>query len=228
MNALVILGRLGFLVFVTRFPAMLSCPTSSDRFFCPHSWNGLLWLIRIDSTILPPMSMLDGPITNIIRLRLIVGFLGEKRQASWWDSGFVDSTGARFLSATFPRTFLVAGIRSVTETARLLHDSQIGRVGVFHLFRLPVDVEDQLEAHLFEVTNGWAKPALSDREDALIELRKFIESRISAPKGPVQIGVPGKILRAATVSELAAHYESAFSSGFQCFPYFAPATNGKR
>ena len=176
----------------------------------------------------PPMNRLNGPINNIIRLRLLVGFLGERRQASWWDSGFLDSTGVRFLSATFPRTFFVAGIRSATEAARLVHDSQIGRVGVFHLFRLPVDIEDRLEVHLAEVANSWVKPAPSDRDDALIELRQFAESRISAPKGPVQIGVPGKILTTASVSELAAHYESAFSGSFQCFPYFAPSANGKR
>jgi len=174
------------------------------------------------------MAKLNGPVNNIIRLRLLVGFLGEDRSARWWDSGFLDSTGCRFLSATFPRTFLVAGIRSATEAARLVHDSQIGRVGVFHLFRLPVDMEDRLEVHLAEVPDSWAKPALSDRNDALIELRQFAESRISAPKGPVQIGVPGKILTTASVSELAAHYESAFSGGFQCFPYFAPNANGKR
>jgi hypothetical protein len=176
----------------------------------------------------PPMNRLTTPINNIIRLRLLVGFLGEKRQASWWDSGFLDSTGSRFLSTTFPRTFLVAGVRSTSEAARIVHDSQIGRVGVFHLFRLPVDIEDRLEVHLSEVANSWAKPALSNRDDALIELRQFAESRISAPEGPVQIGVPGKILTAASVSELAAHYESAFSGGFQCFPYFAPTANGRR
>src|SRR5438309_500108 len=108
------------------------------------------------------MTKIHGPVDNIIRLRLLVGFLGEKRHAGWWDSGFLDPTGGRFLSATFPRTFLVAGIRSATEAARLVHDSQIGRVGVFHLFRLPVDIEDRLEVHLTEVADSWAKPALSD------------------------------------------------------------------
>lgn len=174
------------------------------------------------------MTKINRPVNNIIRLRLLVGFLGEKRQAGWWDSRFLDSTGGQFLSAAFPRTFLVAGIRSATEAARLVHDSQIGRVGIFHLFRLPVDIEDRLEVHLAEVANSWAKPALSDRDNALIELRQFAECRISAPKGPVQIGVPGKILTTASVSELAAHYESAFSNSFQCFPYFAPSANGKR
>jgi hypothetical protein len=176
----------------------------------------------------PPMNSPSGPINQIIRLRLVVGLLGEKRHANWWDSEFLGPIGARFLSSTFPRTFLIAGIRSTTEAARLLHDAQIGRVGVFHLFRLPIDIEDKLEVQLSETVNGWKVPPPSDREGAQLELRKFNEIRISAPRGPVQIGIPGKILTATSLSELAAHYDSAFSSGFQCFPYFAPTTNGKR
>ena len=174
------------------------------------------------------MNRLNGPIYQIIRLRLLVGFLGEKQVSNWWDCGFLDSTGLRFLKTTFPRSFLLAGIRSTTEAARLVHDSQIGRVGIFHLFRLPVDMEDRVEVHMSEAAGSWTKPAPSNRDDAFVELGEFAESRITAPSGPVQVGVPRKILTAAAASELAAHYHSAISGGFQCFPYFAPTTNGKR
>jgi hypothetical protein len=204
----------------------MPCERKRGRPACVESYI----VVQCVSTLqlFPYMAKSSGFINSIIRLRFLVGFLGEKPQAGWWDSRFLDSTGDRFLSATFPRTFLVAGIRSTAEAARIVHDSQIGRVGIFHLFRLPVDVEDRLEVHLSEVDDSWSKPTLCDRHDALIELRQFSEARISAPKGPVQIGVPSKILTTASVSELAAHYESAFSSGFQCFPYFAPNANGKR
>jgi hypothetical protein len=47
------------------------------------------------------------------------------------------------------------------------------------------------------------------------------DARITAPAGPVQIGVEKKILTRNSVSELAAHYGSAFTQGIQCFPYFA-------
>src|SRR5438067_6872386 len=88
-----------------------------------------------------PMSSVGKPIQQLISLRLFVGFLGETRQGGWWDCGFLDATGTRFLQTTFPRTFPYAALRSTAEAARLVHDSRIGRVGVFHLFRLPVDIE---------------------------------------------------------------------------------------
>jgi hypothetical protein len=80
------------------------------------------------------MKSSSAPIVKLIKLRLLVGFLGERRQANWWDCSFLDPTGRRFLETTFPRTAFCAAVRSTTEAARLLHDSRIGRVGVFYLF----------------------------------------------------------------------------------------------
>jgi hypothetical protein len=62
------------------------------------------------------------PALKLIKLRLLVGFLGEKRQATWWDCGFLDATGRRFLETTFPRTSFFAALHSTAEAARLLHD----------------------------------------------------------------------------------------------------------
>lgn len=163
----------------------------------------------------------------MIRLRLVVGFLGEKRQAHWWDCGFLDDTGSKFLQTTFPRTFFFAAIRSATEAARLVHDSRIGRVGIFHLFRFPVDLEDQVEAHVSELSCGDTGRVALQWEGALEELGQFAESHLNAPHGPVQIGTPTKILTRTSISELAAHYYSAFKKGFQCFPYFASNTNDR-
>jgi hypothetical protein len=166
-------------------------------------------------------------IQELVRLRLLVGFLGEKHQAKWWDCGFLDVTGKRFLQTTFPRTFLPAAVRSTTEAARLVHDSRIGRVGVFHLFRLPVDIEDQLEAWVSELAQDQAEDTTLSWDAALDELNQFSESQFTAPEGPVQVGVPKKILTAVSISELAAHYHSAFSNRIHCFPYFASSPNGK-
>ena len=174
-----------------------------------------------------PMSAAGKPIQQLISLRLLVGFLGEKPQGGWWDCRFLDATGTRFLQAIFPRTFHCAALRSTTEAARLVHDKRIGRVGVFHLFRLPVDIEDQLEACIADVDYGAMEAGLS-RESALEELSRLSKSLLAAPEGPVQIGVPEKILTPMSVSELAAHYLSAFTKSSQCFPYFAPAPNVKR
>lgn len=43
-------------------------------------------------------------LANVLKLRLLVGFLGEKKQCNWWDTTFLEATGQRFLETVFPRT----------------------------------------------------------------------------------------------------------------------------
>lgn len=174
------------------------------------------------------MKKIEIPVKQFVRLRLLVGFLGEKRQAGWWDCGFLDSTGKRFLETTFPRTFVCAALRSTTEAARLVHDSHIGRVGVFHLFRLPVDIEDQLAAHVSELASCAEYAMTLTWDAALKELAEFAEVSLTAPQGPVQVGVEKRILTAPSISELAAHYLSAFNGHFLCYPYFTADANGRK
>ena len=160
-------------------------------------------------------------IQQFVSLRLVVGFLGEKKQQGWWDCSFLNSVGVRFLSETFPRTARAAAIRSTTEAARLSHDAAIGKLGTFHLFRLPTELEDRIEAELDALDLSGQQLSISSMEEALDQLKKFVKDPLSAPKGPVQVGVEKKILTANSVVELAAHYHSAFSGRFVCFPYFA-------
>jgi hypothetical protein len=171
----------------------------------------------------PPTSTLA-----LIKLRLLVGFLGEKRQANWWDCSFLDATGRRFLETTFPRTAFSAALRSTTEAARSLHDARIGRVGVFHLFRLPVGHEDALEAHISDWPTKDPLSWILSRDTAAEELQSMDESHVTAPQGPVQVGSEKRILFPGSISELAAHYRSAFAGNFQCFPYFAGESNGRK
>ena len=163
---------------------------------------------------------------QILKLRLLVAFLGEKRQANWWDCGFLAPTGQRFLQETFPRTALEAALRSTSQAARSLHDTRIGRVGVFHLFRLPLDKEDILESLVTEVRHFDVPKLTASKETALAELASLAKTKLAAPTGPVQVGVPKAAFTPTAISEMAAHYHSAFAGGFQCFPYFAGDQHG--
>ena len=165
---------------------------------------------------------------QILKLRLLVGFLGEKRQDNWWDCSFLAPTGQRFLQTTFPRTAVEAAFRSTTQAARSLHDSRIGRVGVFHLFRLPVEKEDILESLVKEIRSFDVPKLIASTETALAELGSLAKTKLAAPTGPVQVGVPKAIFTPTAISEMAAHYHSAFAGGFQCFPYFAGESHGRR
>lgn len=159
---------------------------------------------------------------QILKLRLLVGFLGEKRQANWWDCAFLSPTGHRFLQTTFPRTAVEAALRSTCHAARALHDSRMGRVGLFHLLRLPVEKEDIIESLVPEVRGFDSSKWLASTEAALAELGSLAKTKLTAPAGPVQVGVPKTIFTPTAISEMAVHYHSAFAGGFQCFPYFAP------
>lgn len=161
-------------------------------------------------------------VQQLIQLRLIVGYLGQGKQFGWWDCNFLDATGLRFLETTFPRTARAAGLRSTTEAACTLHDKALGRVGNFHLFRLPPALEDRLEHDLGRIEWDEAFKHVATPDDAISTLRQLADAVINAPSGPVQVGVEHRILTTTAIRELAAHYQSAFQGGIRCFPYFAP------
>ena len=161
-----------------------------------------------------------NPILALATLRCLVGFLGEKKQNAWWDCGFLDSTGVRFLETIFPRTAKSAAARSTGEAASLVHDAAIGRLGTFHLFRLPTAIEDQI-AREIEVFNQSAPFPFTSAQVALEQIAAQMDVSLRASPGPVQIGVEKRVTTTHSLTELAAHYYSAFTGGFRCFPYFA-------
>jgi len=161
-------------------------------------------------------------IHQIALLRFAVGFLGQPKQSGWWDCNFLDAIGIRFLENTFPRTAWPAALRSTTEAACIVHDKAIGRVGSFHLFRLPPALEDQLEHAIDRIDWSSFAKQIESRDGAIKILQHMADAVIKAPTGPVQVGVANKILTNTAIRELAAHYHSAFQDGIRCYPYFAP------
>jgi len=166
-------------------------------------------------------------IDQFAALRIVVGYLGERKQSGWWDCDFLDATGIRFLETTFPRTARAAALRSMTEAACIVHDRAVGRVGNYHLFRLPPALEDRFELAIDELEWSPLGKQVESREIAMNSLRQFADTLIKAPEGPVQVGVERRILTATAVRELAVHYLSAFQDGIRCFPYFAPEKDGR-
>ena len=59
---------------------------------------------------------------TIARLRMIVGFLGEKGQHNWWSSEFFSATAPAFLNPVFGKTATLAQYHGVKEAARRVHD----------------------------------------------------------------------------------------------------------
>ena len=127
----------------------------------------------------------------------------------------MDGTGIKFLANSFPRSAGAAAFHATTEAAQRIHDAALGRIGCYHLFRLPVPIEDRL----LDLQESDGDPP--SMEDALAELASIAGASIDAPDGPVQIGVEKRILTETSLGELAAHYHSAFAKGIRCYPYFS-------
>lgn len=157
-------------------------------------------------------------LSRLSSLRWLVGMLGSKKQFGWWDCSFLDETGIRYLSTTFPRSARSAAIHATADAAQRVHDQSLGKVGCYHLFRFPISIEDRLRDAPIEVE------ALLEKDAALDALAKLADASIKAPLGPVQIGVEKRILTDTSLSELSAHYHSAFTQGIRCYPYFSSET----
>ncbi|MDC0275416.1 BrxE family protein [Verrucomicrobiales bacterium] len=176
---------------------------------------------------MPSRPKSEDYLENLLKLRVLVGFLGQKNLKNWWDTALMETTGIRFLETLFPRTSHLAALNSTVEAACHTHDEAIGRIGLFHLFRLPIALEDRISAAAEDVDISKVLGGCEDVDSAMDQLKGFVVSGVSASDGPVQIGVESHILRKASIEELAAHYHSAFEKEICCFPYFGPSkSNG--
>lgn len=155
-------------------------------------------------------------------LRLLVGFLGENGNLGWWDTQFLSPTGLRFLAINFPRTAFAAGYHGVVSAARRLHDDRIGKdAGVFHLFRLPASMEEDVHRTVMEADPKTDfLPLLASRDAALEYLTQWAGDFRGSSVGPVQLGTWKHLASAPDLERIAAFYANAFRDERQCFPYF--------
>jgi hypothetical protein len=159
--------------------------------------------------------MNETVIKALIDLRWAVGYLGEKSQYNWWDTDFLSETGIEFLAINFPRSAFSAGVNSVTEAAKRLHDARIGKGGVYHLFRLPTQMEETIHKQLLPMPTA----TINSREAAHEVLNRHASDTAGAPEGPVQVGTLKDLASGNAIKEFAMHYSDAFGRGKLCFPY---------
>lgn len=157
--------------------------------------------------------------TQIAELRVLVGFLGEKGQANWWGSEFFSATAIAFLAPIFNRSLFLAQYQGVTAAASKAHDEAIGVGRIYHLFRLPIGLEqasaDVLNDTAFVQT---LQARLAKRELALARLAELAEKPKSISPGPVSLGEMSQDLK-IELQRAAGFYCAAFTSGIQTLPY---------
>ncbi len=156
---------------------------------------------------------------TIAELRVLIGYLGEKGQANWWGSEFFSATATAFLAPIFNRSLFLAQYQGAVSAAAKVHDEAIGVGRIYHLFRLPIGLEQASAEALNDAAFVQSVQArLANRELALERLTELAEKAESASPGPVSLGQMSQDIK-AELQRAAGFYCAAFTSGIQTFPY---------
>jgi hypothetical protein len=165
---------------------------------------------------------MDTSLLEIItKLRLFIGFLGEKDQFNWWASSFFSSSSNAFLDPIFRRTQLLAKCNGVTQAATLVHDEHIGVGHVYHLFRLPEDLEQGLHQFLYgkELQSIFSADTTSDL--LLEKLASLSDSNLKSVQGPIRVGNIEDLYAVEKWKRTAGFYEDGFQQGKNAYPYYS-------
>lgn len=160
-------------------------------------------------------------IAMLVQLRIVVGYLGEKGQHGWWQSSFYTQGSSAFLSPLFGRTQVLAQCNGVTHAAALVHDERIGIGHVYHLFRLPEEIEQAIHQALQDpILAKELQKMITQPEDALDHLRKSALSTASSKIGPIRLGNFDALRDIKTWKKAAGAYLFGFEQKTLVFPYF--------
>lgn len=160
-------------------------------------------------------------ILTITYLRLTVGFLGEREQFGWWQSSFFTQGNEAFLSPLFNRTQVLAKGIGVSQAAALIHDERIGVGHVYHLFRLPEELEQVIHQTLQEAsTSKFVEVTLTQSSKALEHLRNISRLEMKEEVGPYKVGKISEIREEKPWRVVAGAYLCGFQNNVFTFPYF--------
>jgi hypothetical protein len=160
-------------------------------------------------------------VENLATLRAVVAFLGERDQFAWWQSAFFGAGSGSFLSPVFARTQTLAQCAGAGLAAARVHDERIGVGGVFHLFRLPEEMERNVHAALQqEATCKEIDHLIADTTSALHFLNTLAKDKPADGVGPTRVGSLQDLRRDAPWASVAGLYTAGFQKRIEIFPYF--------
>ena len=155
-------------------------------------------------------------ILNLAKLRTCVAFLGEKEQSNWWPSSFLSRSGDAFLAPVFPKTAALARVNGASGAAQVSHDEHIGIGDVYHLFRLPENIEHDISQLLSK--DGSVLELTASEETAQAALQGLSDDQSSHGVGPLLI--EQGVLDHGMIAKMAAAYLQGFSAGEHVYPYY--------
>ena len=158
-------------------------------------------------------------LSSLLRLRLLVGFLGERAQYAWWPTAFYEPSSRLFLEPAFAKTSRLAQYHGVVEAARRVHDEHLN-IGSFHLFRLPEEVEQDLHGLVLGSSDDTlAKQAPQQKSAAIDALTSLAPKSAGQAEGPSSVGSIGELHSPRVLKAFAGAYQSAFAQGSRIYPY---------
>jgi hypothetical protein len=108
----------------------------------------------------------------------------------------------------------------VKDAARRVHDSYIGVGSVFHLFRLPEEIERALHSLAESAESIKIAQELSDKSAVLARLHGDKPAPLPRAEGPGLIGPIADVFSAGGLGQVSERYGNAFLSGTKVYPYF--------
>lgn len=163
--------------------------------------------------------MIDTYLPTVLRMRLLVGYLGERAQFAWWPTAFYEASSRLFLEPVFSKTSRLAQYHGVLEAARRLHDEHLN-VGSYHLFRLPEEVEQDLHAIVqSNMVEELVTQVQQSTEAALDALKRLAATSATSSVGPTAVGRINALDSTDTLKAMAGAYLSAFSQNTKTYPY---------
>jgi hypothetical protein len=159
--------------------------------------------------------------SSICGLRIAVAHLGEKSQAGWWDTAFLNPTGSSYLKLIYPKTAASACVTSASEAACRTHDERIGKGHVGHLFRLSQESEAKRRSELAALTPADIAPSCSPEGASAFLNQLAVGAKVPDASGPTNVGPLKEMGTDKGLQRLAAAYAAGFKSGTRVFPYFA-------
>jgi hypothetical protein len=156
---------------------------------------------------------------ELLQVRLLVGFLGERAQFGWWPTAFYEASSRLFLEPVFSKTFRLAQYHGVLEAGRRLHDEHLS-VGSYHLFRLPEEVEQDLHTLVQSSAGEELAGKMPQAKDAALETLKRLAPQVTkTSEGPTAVGSIKDIDSPEVMHAIACAYFSAFSQNAKTYPY---------
>jgi len=97
----------------------------------------------------------QNELDQIILLRMAVARSGEMDQLKWWNSaGLLGSNGELVMPRGFPKTHVFARAQAVFAIAANRSDEVFNPLDSFTLWRLPVELEDQIADRWSDLLNN--------------------------------------------------------------------------